>query len=260
MKGKEYQYLTFPIQLLNNVYNEPRKAMENVFFYCFFSNCERVKGEDMSIKMRKAQAITGIRYKSPIEAYEIGKSLFESMPANVPKTSLKIDLINEFYTTDKTEFERVCFLAFAAIRSILQTKQYCKIDNEYLVSRMASNASKGEDLPEWIKPYNNRYQLDKIKKALQVDWRLNLYAKQMRGFIVSFKLNYEQLVRVGMKLNRKYKERQMQREKQLIEQRVKQSLLNSSYRKDEEERTAAIISMTKKSKETAARYQRTAQQ
>lgn len=83
-------------------------------------------------------------------------------------------MIFDFYKNHKTEFEIVVFLAFAAIRSILQKQPYTKITNEYLIGRMSGNSGKGEPVNPLLVKYTSRYRLDKIKNELQLSWGLTL--------------------------------------------------------------------------------------
>ena len=99
--------------------------------------------------------------------YRTGEMLYNSIPTNSPKTSILKDTLEEFWNIiNKTEFEIVVFIAFAAIRSILQRQPYTKITNEYLIGRMAGNSKAGEPIPDRLFKYNKRHQLDKIKMEL----------------------------------------------------------------------------------------------
>ncbi|MBK6936360.1 MAG: hypothetical protein IPH18_05365 [Chitinophagaceae bacterium] len=72
--------------------------------------------------------------------------LYKSLPPKSPKTSINTEMIFDCYKNEKSEFEIVAFLAFAAIRSILQKQSYSKITNEYLIGRMSGNSGKGEPI------------------------------------------------------------------------------------------------------------------
>lgn len=164
--------------------------------YCGYVNAMKAAGT-IEARMAAAGRYCGLTWGNWQKVYESGKLLFELIPAHSPMTSINKDIIFDFYKNDKSEFEIVCFLAFAALRSIIQTKPYCKITNGFLLARMAGLRSSKDitRIPDAIKKYDNRYQLDKIKKELQNAWGLKLYARYTRGFYVSFKMNkYEDLV------------------------------------------------------------------
>jgi hypothetical protein len=56
-----------------------------------------------------------------------------------------------------------------------------------------AGTNKGEPLPEWLKKYTSRYQLDKIKSELELNWGLKLYGYHTRGYYASFKLDLPDL-------------------------------------------------------------------
>ena len=102
---------------------------------------------------------------------------------------------------------------------------YTKVTNEYLIGRMAGNSGKSEFIPDGIIKYNNRYQLDKIKMELKLNWRLKLYASNTRGFYISFSLKYDDLIFHAEMRRKKYREN-------LLKEEIKQSkmkVLNSIY-------------------------------
>jgi hypothetical protein len=87
-------------------------------------------------------------------------------------------------------------LGFLAIKSILQNKPYCKITNNFWLSRMSGFSKSVSDpskLPKSILKYSNEYQTKKIKQELILEWYLVYFARYTRGFYVSFKLDLNQL-------------------------------------------------------------------
>jgi len=198
-------YLTFPVCLLSNGITDIRTVTDNIMNYCAYNRACKECG---TIEQRMTQAghyfnLTWGDWKS---SYDKGKLLFDQTPARSPVTSINKDIVFDFYANSKTEFEIICFLAFAGIRSILQTKPYVKITNEYLLARMAGrntikDVNRYHKFPKEFEKYiikgiPNRYQMDKIKTELQNHWGLKIYARFTRGFYVSFegKMKFEDLV------------------------------------------------------------------
>jgi len=132
-------------------------------------------------------------------------------------------IIYDYRTNFKTDFDKVCLLAFLAIKSIIANKAYCKIDNNFLWSRMDGNSKSVDvsELSEEVKVYANRYQIDKIKKELIFNWYLVYYSRHTRGFYVSFKLDLEELVFEAEKKRKAVKEKQ---QKQAQNEALKKAL------------------------------------
>ena len=207
------EYLTFPVVLLKCAHVDIKGTVDSVFNYCLFERCISMVGtQDEQIKV--AAKDLKVKFGNAKKSYEEGRILFDTIPTNSPKTSIRHDMLFDYYGNSKTEFEVITFIAFAAIRSILQRQPYTKITNEYLIGRMAGNNKPGEPIPDGILKYNNRYQLDKIKLDLQLNWGLKLYGNHTRGFYVSFSMSLESLIKQAELRRKKYKLKGLQRQKE----------------------------------------------
>ncbi len=212
MKKETPDYLTFPMEILKDGIDNIRGCMDNAMNYCLYWNYTKIESRTIQIAdIKSAAKRMAITFPNLKGSFEKGKKIYESIAPNTPKTSINKSIIFDFYLNNKTPFEVVCFLAFAAIRSILQKQACTKITNDYLLGRMAGNRSKDDPLPKWIIPFANRYQLDKIKRALDA-WGLNLYAYHTRGFYVSFKLSKDEIAFYAEKKRKSRKEKALQDE------------------------------------------------
>lgn len=212
MSEKKFVYLTFPMIILKDGINDIKTSCNDAMYYSLYDKYRANEGENKNDKENAANKL-GIKFVNIDKSFIKGKMLFNSINGNSPKTSISREMIFDFYENKKTEFEVVTFLAFAALKSIIQKQGYTKVTNEYLIGRMAGNCRKGEPLPDWIFKYNNRYQLDKIKKELQINWGLKLYADHTRGFYVSFKMPLDNLAAYAESKRIKYKEKQLREAK-----------------------------------------------
>jgi hypothetical protein len=196
--------------MLKNSSKNIHDSLNRVTHYCLFNETRKYSNEmPKSDAIECARGGLGIIYSNIDFAFKDGEMLYNSIPDRSPKTSINKDIIFDFYKNEKTEFEVVVFLAFAAIRSILQRQPFVKVTNEYLLGRMAGNAKKGDALPYWLEIYKTRYQLDKIKNELQLNWGLKLYANHVRGFYVSFKMDIRTLAFHVEKRRKKTREREL---------------------------------------------------
>jgi Tfp pilus assembly ATPase PilU len=102
----------------------------------------------------------------------------------------------DFRKNHKTEFEKVCLLAFLAIKSILGQKAFCKITNDFFVARMDGKAKtcKSLEISPALQKYINEYQLNRIKMTLKSKWYLVTYGRRMRGFYVAFDMSLDELI------------------------------------------------------------------
>jgi hypothetical protein len=199
------KYLTFPISFLAPLFSSDKKplneCLNDAMDFCLFERTIKLEKEwNVDTAMEVAAGQLQIQFSNIQQAYKKGKLLYNSVPGNAVKASISNEMIFDFYKNYKTEFEIFCFLAFAAIKSIIQQQKFKKITNNLLLSRMAGNNKTTEDLPAAFAKYQkSRYQLDKIKKELQINWGLKLYGYKTRGFYVSFILPLEQLVLIAEK-------------------------------------------------------------
>src|SRR4051812_17202517 len=151
------RYLTFPLIILRGFHVDIGACLNDAMNYCLYERSLKKDVEQVEWIGLAIKEIEAVKYRSPKTSFDQGRMLYESIPDNSPKTSITKDIIFDFYKNSKTEFELITFMAFAAIRSILQRQGYCKITNEYLIGRMACNSSKGLPIPDSLMKYNNRY-------------------------------------------------------------------------------------------------------
>jgi len=220
----EKKYFTFPVSLLDGFskrsqpYTESIKDVTNdIMSYCGYIQALKESGTSTNEKLNKAGNYFGVTWGNQKEVFDCGKMIDRDNHFPCPMTSVSIEMIFDFHSKDKTEFEIVCFLAFVAIRSVLQVKPYVKLTNDFLIARMAgmSNAKELHLLPQSLKNYYNRYQLDKIKSELQNNWGLVLYARHTRGFYVSFgKTKLKDLVLIVEKKRKGYRDKLRKDEQQ----------------------------------------------
>lgn len=200
------------------------KAMDYCLYYFMESNSNDI---DEWIDCNENSAI-GIKFNSIKSSYKKGMELYKKH-SGTPNTSISNPMLFDFYKNEKTEFELVCFLAFCALKSIIQKQPYLKITNEYLLARMAGQARKGSYPPVYLHKFNNRYQLDKIKNELQLNWGLKLYsAKNMRGYYVSFSVDLETLIEKAELKKKGFRLQELKNQKKEIADKVKREIV---YRK-----------------------------
>ena len=191
------RYFNAPIQLYNGFMIDGNDCLSNVCKYACYEYSVR-NGCSFKVAVNYFDISYGKNTPTDLSNPQaIGKKLYESIPKNSPRVGIGIKMWWQFYLEDKTEFEKVCLLAFLALKSILQNKSYCKIDNRFFLSRMDGRAKCVDDVftlsPE-IKKFGNEYQLVKIKNELRNNWGLTTYSRYTRGFYVSFSMKLDDLI------------------------------------------------------------------
>lgn len=195
--SRETKYFNFPIVLLNGFLENDRDCLTNIFDYSLYVKTLDYEYGDESEQMESSEKYFGVKAGDLGGSYKNGGILYNSIPDRTPKVGLSTDIFFDYYKNDKTDFQKVCLLGFLAIKSILQNKAYCKIDNKYWFSRMDGHSKSVKSIDEVSKSllkYHNEYQTKKIKKELIFNWGMEHYSRYTRGFYVSFKLTLDQLV------------------------------------------------------------------
>jgi hypothetical protein len=206
----EQKYFNFPIVLLQGFLVNDKKCLNDIFDYAIYAYCYNYNTDDI----KQAARFFGVTMGNEKKTFQDGNDLFDSIQEGTPKVGINKEIFFDYYKNEKTEFQKVTLLAFLAIRSILQNKSYCKMDNNYLFARMDGKShsvkNDSELSPELLR-YKNEYQAKKIKNELILNWNLIHYAYFTRGFYVSFKMPLEDLI---FQVEKKKKSNQLKEQKE----------------------------------------------
>lgn len=227
-----YEYYNFPIQLLNGFLNNSKKVLIDISHYCiyrvFVDNFEKYSGSFTGYQ--KACEDFGIEFKNVAEAYQNGKTWYETTIEKSPMVGMTSEMYWDYMTNDKTEFEKVCLLGDLAFKSILGAKSYIKLDNKYWFSRMNGSAKSitKEELSPKIQRYLNEYQTKKIKNKLIADWGLSSYSRYNRGFYISYKMSLEDLAYHAEKIRKSTQDKKIKEEVKSAHEKAMQRLANEN--------------------------------
>ena len=191
----DVQYFNFPIELLKDLFNDKVKTLNNILYYALYAHSLKLEqGNEQYDHFIAAASFYGVSLGGNTEdkrrKFKAGKVLYESIDDSSPKAGFNISIFWDYYKNDKSHFDLACLAAFLAIKSILVTKPYQKVTNNFLWARMCGYRKKIDDISELsidVVKYTKEYQINKIKQAL-ADWGLISYGHYTRGFYVSFKL------------------------------------------------------------------------
>lgn len=205
------KYFNFPIQLLDGFLTNSHFVLSNITDFAIYENSLKLELGTEEDKMKSSAKGFNLTLNNPKRSSENGKLLYNSISQKSPRTGLSVSMFFDFYQNEQTEFEKVCLLAFLAIKSIIGNKAYCKVTNLYLWARMdgkTTTIETPEDLTPEVMKYANRYQTENIKNELILNWSLIYYSRYTRGFYVSYKLSLEDLIFEAEKRRKSTKEKQ----------------------------------------------------
>lgn len=213
--AKEPRYFNFPVQLLQGFLEDSNSVLFNIFSYGLYKHTLKYDYQDEYwTKMKAAARYYSVSIGNVDKTYERGKELFESIPENSPHCGINLKIFWDYHDNYKTDFEKACLLAFLAIKSILGAKKYCKITNDFIVSRMDGKVKTCPlaDISEKIKKYATEYQLKKIRNELELKWFLTCYSRRTRGFYVTFEMSLDDLAYVAEKNREKMRIAQLRKQ------------------------------------------------
>lgn len=220
------EYLNVPIQLLSGFLDNTRSSIRNIYYYSLYAHYVTIeKGTE---KERYKETCNWFNFQDVDreETLRHGKILFERFQ-NSPMTGIERNLYSEYNKLEKSDFDKACFLAFHALKSIVGNKTFQKADNKFMWARMDGRVKTIRDqgeLSEKLRFYTQEYQTLKIKRELQENWGLIYYAQKTRGFYFSFKMDLRSLIREAMKRKQKVLEVQRLNKLRSLEKTVMDKL------------------------------------
>ena len=230
------EYLNVPIQLLSGFIDDTRMSINDICCYSIYTHLMKLDKGTVKEKYRTTCEWLDFEESDRDDDLRRGMVLFDRYK-NSPMTGIERKVYAEFSKTGKSNFDKACFLAFHALKSIVGDKSYQKVDNKLMWARMdgkTKTISDVSDLSEKVRFFAQEYQTLKIKRELQANWGLIYYAQQTRGFYVSFKMDLKSLIMEVVKRKRKtieqlrlnqmrFLESEIQRELDKLEEKAKHS-------------------------------------
>lgn len=217
MSGKDtIRYFNFPIQLLTGFLDDPAKSLKNMLDYALYKHSLAMEYGSELDKLIASAGYFNVKLGYPKDNLKNGKELYNKADQKSPKVGINLKIFWDFYKNDKPEFDKVCLLAFLALKSIIQKKSYCKIDNKFWLARMDGKPRSCEyaELSANLLKYANEYQTKKIKTALKLGWGLVTYSRYTRGFYISFTMSMESMILEAEKRRRSTKEKQYKKQEE----------------------------------------------
>jgi len=231
-KGKEIntttkaEYINIPVQLLAGFLDDSRHCLRQIYYFALYAHFVKLEKGSVKEKYKVTCDYFNFQELNREENLRLGRVLYERYP-NSPMTGIARNIFSDFNKLEKSDFEKACFLAFHALKSIVGDKIFQKTENRFLWARMDGKAKtirNDSELSEKIRFFTQEYQTLKIKKELQENWGLVYYAQQTRGFYVSFKLDLKALIMEAMKRKRKSIEKQRLDKIRILESEVSAEL------------------------------------
>ena len=220
------EYINIPIQLLSGFLEDSRSSIRNIYYYSLYAAFIKIAIGSTKERYREACQWLNFQELDREENLQRGKILYDRFK-QAPMTGIERKLYSEYTRPEKSDFEKACFLAYHAMKSIVGNKNFQKADNKLLWARMDGQVKTIRDITELSEPvrfFTQEYQTLKIKRELQENWGLVYYAQQTRGFYVSFRLDLKALIVEAMKRKRKSVEKQRLNKLRSLETEVSSEL------------------------------------
>ena len=148
-KNIQYHYFTFPIVLLKILHEDHRSFADNAICWTVYNYAEtKLHGLPERERVEKALSKYGVSTEDLAGWIRHAKRIHRSIEGSKVMTSIEKRTLFDFLENDKSDAEVNELLAFAALRSVIGKKPYCKITDNYWLSRMAGGAWRvaGDDL------------------------------------------------------------------------------------------------------------------
>lgn len=192
------KYFNFPITLLNDFLKDEyshTNVLNDIMNYAMYDISREYNGDDDE-KLKYATNFFGIT-NNDTKAFIKGRKLYDSNIGSA-KVGISKDMLFDFYDNKtKTEFDKICLLAFLGLKSILGTSAYCKTNFNLMFARVEGRNKSCTGFGifcETILKYNTRRLREKIINELQDNWYLKYYSYHTRGFYISFDMTREELI------------------------------------------------------------------
>ena len=227
---EEVRYFTFPIELLRDAFFNIGDVCFGAIAYAVYARSQQYQegSPEEAFKFFGISGDVGVIFKR-------GQELYGGFTKPV-LVSVRKDIVFDFCLNRKTDFEIAVFCAYCGIRSVIGVKAYVKTNNGLLIARMFGYATAKEfealnPKPRYYQDFfrNKRtiaYQLNKkiIQNELEFGWGLKYYSNHLRGFYVSFALEFEELVLHAEKERKSTLLEQQQQAKRQVVVRVRRQL------------------------------------
>lgn len=206
----KHKFLNFPVTFLQGFMDNKHGVLEDILHYCLYVKSADFEDEEEDERERflLAAKYYNVIIGNPTKAFKNGKQYkYINIDSDLPHCGLNMSIFWDYYNKEKTDYQKASLLAFLALKSIIGAKPYCKVTNDFLLSRMDGKTMRLpiEELSDRIRYFSTEYRLTKIKKCLEVDWYLKYYSFRTRGFYVSFEMPIEELIYQVEKRKERYR-------------------------------------------------------
>lgn len=196
------RYLNFPVQMLSNFLTDTEQCLENIINYSIYEDSTKRNEEseyDRFINSALGFGVNISQWRMSNTPLGLARELHTKYPPKSPKTGFKFEIYEDLKKghSRKSEFEKVCFLAFLAAKSIVMLDSFKKINYLYLFSRMdglTKPVKHESELSDPLKKYFTRHYKEKIRDDLFFSWNVVTYSKHNKGFYISTKLSIDEII------------------------------------------------------------------
>ena len=215
-------YTYFPVCLLNGASEDLVKSCYDILCYQGYEIARTYKkGDSNGGKMFYAGTqVMGYTFEEPEKAFEIGENIYLSIKEDLRLTQVCIQTseIVEAMESYHSEFDTGCFIAYCALRSIVQRATWKQVSPANILSRMIGSSKLVPDmmistlvgkkelvrvnpnkLPEKLKYLSKPYQWNLLQKELIYRYGVTYFSKKhQHPPYYSFRLNINILEEISI--------------------------------------------------------------
>lgn len=238
------KYLKTPVALLEGLLADPKKSVERILTYCIYVAADIEGIYDTRQDMVDALGIDpeDFGYDVMRKFLKEGKWLFGKLEGkHKPYVGIHIDYLVRMYKHkgENESFERVAFLAYLALKSIIQKQTYKNIQVDYWFSRMDGHSGKvpWDEISPQVREWNTRRKRERIINELEDRYGMIRPYGKTRGITYSFatqkmndgtRMSQEKLEMIVQKRKKEYRDKINKERKKEIHKKVKGILESNS--------------------------------
>jgi hypothetical protein len=232
------RFLNFPIALLQGFTDDHMKCLSDIFDYGVYTmTFSEIRVFESMEEFEENFGYDITKQWIPI-LMKRGKELYDSFyGTKFVWTCIHIGTWERYYQKDRRKDDLMVLLAFLAFKSIIQTKPWAVVTNEYLLARMAGfeTSKDRKPIPEAIRHFMKANSRTRpwLFTELESHFKFKRKPGNQRGIICSFTLCRQDLIfehekskimNKAKKLNEEKKKDKMKAEERLNQWRKENNL------------------------------------
>ena len=194
-------YFNVPITIIEGIFENHKDTLNKIAYWAAADVMNGLKGYNQLAKLMEARRVLQLSFQVNQSVYQLCLDTQKKYSGARAGLSLEqIKHLNQCWGFLK-DSDKVVWLAFIALKSILGNKTYCKTNDLMLFARMNGLVraySSEEDLLEHSHPvianHYTRRKRETLRKRLAEEFHIKCYSYHDRGYYITRRLSFEKLM------------------------------------------------------------------